>query len=187
MPLSEPSVAQRPSFLEIFKVFFGISALTIGGGYVMIPVIQRSVEKRGWLSEADFYDLFAAAQSVPGPMALNAATFIGRRIAGAKGYLAAFLGILLPPFASVLAISSVFGSLRGFPAVAGFLDGAFAVVPGLTAALAFKMIRKRRWTVARALATTAGVVVLILAGAWAVPVFFGIVALAFLMERKRPC
>lgn len=187
MPLSETTGKPGPGFFEIFRQFFGISALTIGGGYVMVPVIQRAVERRGWLSENEFYDLFAAAQSVPGPLALNAATFVGRRVAGAKGYAAAFLGIMLPPFASVLLVASVFDSLASRPVVAGFLDGAFAAVPGLTAALAYKMIRKRRWNATRVAATVAGAVALILAGAWAVPVFFALAAASFLLEGRRPC
>ncbi|MBU0926308.1 MAG: chromate transporter [Spirochaetes bacterium] len=178
---------RKPGFLDVFGVFFGISAVTIGGGYVMVPVIQRTIEKRGWLDEASFYDLFATAQSVPGPLALNTALFVGRRVAGPRGFAAAFLGIMLPPFASILVLASVLGAIGEWPAVRGFLEGAFAVVPGLTAALAFNMIKKRRWTVLRAAMTMAGAVAITLSGSWAVPVFFAVVAVSWLMERRRTC
>jgi chromate transporter len=174
-----------PGFIKIFTFFFGISAVTIGGGYVMVPVIQRAVEKRGWLAESDFYDLFARAQSIPGPLALNAALFVGQRIAGIPGFIAAFLGILLPPFAAMIAFAKVLEHAGQWPAVQGFLDGSFAVVPGLTAALAFNMLRKRSWSVPRVVMTATGAVAMILSGSWAVPVFFTVVALSWLYERLK--
>jgi hypothetical protein len=69
--------------------------------------------------------------------------------------------------------------------VQGFLDGAFAVVPGLTAALAFNMVRKRTWSIPRALLTLAGAAALVASGRWAVPVFFTVVALSWLYERFK--
>jgi len=168
----------------VFSLFFGISALTIGGGYVMVPVIQRAVEKKGWLPEAEFYDLFAAAQSVPGPMALNAATFVGGRVAGLKGFIAGATGILLPPFTAILLVSSLVGAAGEHPLLRGFLDGAFAVVPGLVAALGLNMVRKRRWKKRRALLTLLGSAALILAGPWAVPVFFIVIVVSRLAEGR---
>jgi len=182
-----PAPDSRPGFLTLFWFFFGISAVTIGGGYVMVPVIQRATEKRGWLAENEFYDLFATAQSVPGPLALNTAVFVGRRVAGAAGFLAAFLGILIPPFVSIIALATVLDVIGEWPAVRGFLDGAFAVVPGLTAALAFNMIKKRRWTRLRAASTIAAAVAITLSGTWAVPVFFATVAVSWLAERRTAC
>lgn len=183
--MSEPKTHEsQPDFFHLFTFFFGISAVTIGGGYVMVPVIQRAVEKRGWLAEEDFYNLFATAQSVPGPLALNTAVFIGRKLAGVGGFLAAMLGILLPPFFSILALATVLEIIGEWPVIQGFLEGAFAVVPGLTAALAFNMIKKRRWTPLRASLTIAGALLLIMAGTWAVPVFFSVVAFSWFAERK---
>jgi chromate transporter len=178
------SAAPAPGFFSVFSLFFGISALTIGGGYVMVPVIQRAVEKKGWLHEAEFYDIFAAAQSVPGPMALNAATFVGGRVAGIKGFIAGAAGILLPPFIAILLVSSLIGAAGEHPLLRGFLDGAFAVVPGLVAALGLNMVRKRAWKKRRALLTLLGSAALILAGPWAVPVFFAIIALSRLAEGR---
>jgi chromate transporter len=174
-----------PGFFRIFTFFFGISAVTIGGGYVMVPVIQRAVEKRGWIPEKEFYDIFARAQSIPGPLALNSALFVGLRIAGIPGFLAAFLGILLPPFAAMIAMAAVLERAGSWPAVQGFLDGSFAVVPGLTAALTFNMVRKRAWSIPRAVMTIAGAAAMIVSGRWAVPVFFTVVALSWLYERIK--
>lgn len=186
--MSDPvPVPTQPNFFQIFRFFFGISAVTIGGGYVMVPVIQRAVEKKKWISEDNFYDLFAMAQSVPGPLALNTAVFVGRRVAGIPGSLAAFLGIILPPFVSILVFAAILDVVGQWKFVKGFLEGAFAVVPGLTAALAFNMVKKRRWTLLRAIMTLIASLALILSGTWAVPVFFSIVLVSWLAERKSSC
>lgn len=178
--------AKRPKPAEIFWLFCRISAVTIGGGYVMVPVIQRSVERKGWLDEGPFYELFATTQGLPGPLALNVACFIGARLRGPAGFAAGALGILLPPFAAIVVVAAVLHRIADFPLARGFLDGAYAVVPGLVAALLFNMIKKKRWSKRRALAAAAGAVALVASGGWAVPAFFAVVALARLAEGRAP-
>ncbi|MFK9093021.1 chromate transporter [Bacillus salipaludis] len=90
---------------QIFWTFFKISPVTFGGGFAMIPLIEREiVEKRKWLESEDVTDVFALSQSVPGAIAINSATFIGHRIAGIKGALAAMMGVSLPTFFIVLSL-----------------------------------------------------------------------------------
>lgn len=90
---------------QIFWTFFKISPVTFGGGFAMIPSIEREiVEKRKWLDSNDIADVFALSQSVPGAVAINSASFIGHRIAGIKGALAAMVGVSLPTFFIVLAL-----------------------------------------------------------------------------------
>jgi chromate transporter len=172
-----------PGIIQIFLEFFRISALTIGGGYVMIPAIQRALEKKHWLSETEFYDLFAAAQSIPGPLALNTAMFVGRRIAGLPGFFAAMTGVIIPPFVSILLFSRLLGAAGKIPFIRGFLEGSYAVVPGLVAALAFNMIKKRSWNGSRIVLTIIGAAGIILAGSFAVPAFFTLVGIAWIIER----
>lgn len=178
--------AKRPRPAEIFWLFCRISAITIGGGYVMVPVIQRAVERKGWLDEGSFYELFATTQSLPGPLALNVACFIGARLRGPAGFAAGALGILLPPFAAIVVVAASLQRIAEFPLARGFLDGAYAVVPGLVAALSFTMIKKKRWSRRRVVAAAVGALALIASGAWAVPVFFAVVALARLAEGREP-
>ncbi|MCK7517916.1 MAG: chromate transporter [Ignavibacteriales bacterium] len=94
-----------PSPGGIFWTFFRISAVTIGGGYAMVPVIGKEVTAKKWMEEKEFYDLFALAQSFPGPIALNTALIVGRRMAGIPGFCLAMAGILVPPFVSVLLVA----------------------------------------------------------------------------------
>lgn len=83
-----------------------IGLFTFGGGYAMLPLIQReTVENKKWISDEDILDIVAIAESTPGPIAINAATFVGYRVGGFLGALAATVGIVLPSFVIITAIS----------------------------------------------------------------------------------
>lgn len=94
---------------KLFLTFFQIGAFTFGGGYAMVPLIQQEVcNKKGWLSEEDFLNCLALAQSAPGPLAVNTATYIGYKLRGLGGALAAAGGAILPSFLIILVIASTF-------------------------------------------------------------------------------
>ena len=97
---------------QVFLTFFKIGAFTFGGGYAMVPLIQREAsEKHGWVSDEDILDIVAIAESTPGPIAINSATFVGYRACGILGSVCATLGVVLPSFLIILTIS---GILREF-------------------------------------------------------------------------
>ena len=97
---------------RIFFTFFKIGAFTFGGGYAMVPLIQREAsEKNGWVTDEDILDIVAIAESTPGPIAINSATFVGYRACGVLGSVCATLGTVLPSFMIILALS---GILRQF-------------------------------------------------------------------------
>ena len=99
--------------LKLFLTFFKIGAFTFGGGYAMIPLIQKeTVEHQKWITDDDILDIIAIAESTPGPIAINSATFVGYRVAGFFGALAATLGVVLPSFAIILAISFILNQFR---------------------------------------------------------------------------
>ncbi|MEC1156321.1 chromate transporter [Cytobacillus horneckiae] len=109
---------QLKMLFQIFWTFFKIGPVTFGGGYAMIPLIEKEiVEKREWLKIDDVTDIFALAQSVPGAIALNASIFIGHRISGVKGSIAAMLGILLPTFIIVLSLGMLYMLIKDHPMV----------------------------------------------------------------------
>lgn len=96
-------------YWQIFYTFVKIGMFTIGGGYAMIPLIQKEVvEKKKWISESDFIDMIAISQSVPGIIAVNVAIFTGYRIKGNMGSIVASLGTILPSFCIILAIAIFF-------------------------------------------------------------------------------
>jgi len=118
--------------IEIFIAFLKIGPVTFGGGYAMIPVIEREiVDKKKWIKPEDVADVLVIAQSVPGAIALNSATFIGFTIAGIQGAVAALLGVLLPTFLIVIGLSVVFISLHGNPIVDAAMQGMSAAIVAL--------------------------------------------------------
>ena len=93
---------------ELFITSLKIGLFTFGGGYAMIPLIQKeTVEKHHWISDDDILDIVAIAESTPGPIAINSATFVGYKIAGFPGALLSTIAMILPSFAIILTISYV--------------------------------------------------------------------------------
>ena len=90
---------------QIFTTFMKIGIFTFGGGYAMIPLIQReTVVKRKWVDDDDILDIVAIAESTPGPIAINASTFVGYRVGGFFGAIVGTVGMILPSFIIILAI-----------------------------------------------------------------------------------
>ncbi|MDO4950211.1 MAG: chromate transporter [Bacteroidales bacterium] len=105
-------------YLEAFLTFLRIGLFTIGGGYVMIPMIEDEVVRRHrWIDSRDFADLLALAQSVPGIFAVNMAVFIGYRLRRLKGALSMAAGVVLPSFVIILLIALFFQRFRSHPLV----------------------------------------------------------------------
>ena len=98
---------------KLFITFFKIGLFTFGGGYAMIPLIEREViEKKRWIEKRDFLDMLVLAQSTPGPIAVNTAVFVGYKTAGTLGAIAATLGTVLPSFIVILLLALFFAEVR---------------------------------------------------------------------------
>lgn len=96
-------------YLSLFLNMFKIGLITFGGGYAMIAIIQRElVEKKKWIEQNEFLDLISIAESTPGPIAINSATYIGYKIGGVFGSVCATFGVVLPSFLIIFAISQFF-------------------------------------------------------------------------------
>ena len=99
--------------IEILWSFLKIGAFTFGGGYAMIPLIQHEViNHRRWLREGEFVELLTIAQTAPGPIALNTAVFVGYKLRGYRGALAAVLGVVIPSFLIILVVAMFFADMR---------------------------------------------------------------------------
>lgn len=99
--------------LKLFTTFFKIGLFSFGGGFAMIPLIQREViEKSRWIDEKDFLDMLVLAQSTPGPIAVNTAVFVGYKTAGVAGAIMATLGTILPSFIIILLLALFFAEVR---------------------------------------------------------------------------
>lgn len=103
--------------MELFWAFLKIGAFAFGGAYGAIPLIRDTVLSHGWMDAQMFANLTAVAESTPGPIMVNLATYVGAAEAGLPGALAATLGVVLPSFVLILLVSAAFRSLLGYPAV----------------------------------------------------------------------
>ena len=105
-----------PLLIDLFCTFFRIGAFTFGGGYAMLPMLQRElVEKKKWVTEEEILDYFAIGQCTPGVIAVNTATFVGCRKAKVPGGILATLGVIAPSliiFAEIPAVRNAFAGIR---------------------------------------------------------------------------
>ncbi|MBQ9387066.1 MAG: chromate transporter [Lachnospiraceae bacterium] len=154
---------------EIFITFLKIGAFTFGGGYAMIAVFQHeTVERKKWITDDDILEIVAIAESTPGPIAINAATFIGYRVGGFAGAFFGTLGVVLPSFIIIFAISFV---LRQFQELQAVRYAFFGIRAGVLALLV-----KALWTMYKK-APHHIVSYIIMAAAFAVSAFTDIHAL----------
>ncbi len=126
--------------LEIFTTFFRVGAFTFGGGLAMLPLFEREViESKGWVKKEDILDIYAISQSLPGVIAVNASTFIGYRLAGVPGAVAAISGVMAPSLIIIVAIASFFTQFRQNFYVAKVLHGVRAAVAALIFLAAYRI------------------------------------------------
>lgn len=134
-------------YWTLFLTFMKIGMFTIGGGYAMLPLIQREVVDRGWLSKEDFVDVFAVTQSLPGIFAVNISIFVGYRLKKTPGAICCALGTILPSFLIILLIALFFTQVRDNEWVERAFKGlrpavvALIVVPCLTTARSIKLTK----------------------------------------------
>lgn len=125
--------------LEIFAVFFKIGMFTIGGGYAMLPIIQKEVvETKGWMTDEEFLDAISLTNSLPGPLATNSATFVGYRVSGVSGSIAAVLGAATPSVVIILLIAMVFNNIMDYPVVQYVFNG---VRPAVVALILYAVVK----------------------------------------------
>ena len=129
--------------LKLFITFFKIGAFTFGCGYSMIPLIQKEVvENKKWITDDDILEIIAIAESTPGPIAINSATFVGYRVCGFFGSFFATLGVVLPSFVIILIISYFLSSFGHITAIKYAFNGIRAGVLALLLKALWTMFKK---------------------------------------------
>ena len=140
----------------IFASFFKIGAFTFGGGYAMIPLIEREViDRRAWVARQEFLDLLTLAQSVPGPISLNTAVFVGYRMRGLRGAAAALAGTVLPSFVIILLMALFLADVRQNPVVDAAFKGRRPAVVALIIGPVVSLARGMRWPMYAVIAAAA--------------------------------
>ena len=134
-------------YLQLFLEFFKIGLFCFGGAFGMIPLIEETVINRGWLTEAEFFNLLGVCESTPGPIAVNTATYVGSVMGGPLGSICATLGVVLPSFLIILLIAAVLKNLTNNKYFKGFMRGVKPVVVALIGVPMIDMIKatKMRW------------------------------------------
>ena len=128
------NVQDSGMLLQLFWSFFKIGGFTFGGGYAMIPLIEREItEKHHWMAKEEFLDMLTLAQASPGPISLNTAVFVGYKMKSYIGGMTALLGLILPPFAVILAVAAFFPMVQHNP----WVEAAFRAMRPAVVALMF--------------------------------------------------
>ena len=130
----------------IFFSFLKIGMFTFGGGYAMLPLIEQElITKRKWIEQKEFLDLLTLAQSVPGPIAVNTSVFVGYKVRGFGGAVAALLGSVLPSFVIILVIAIFFTDIRHNPVVDAAFKGMRPAVVELIIGPVISLARGMHW------------------------------------------
>ena len=127
-------------YLDLFLTFAKMGACTFGGGYAMLPILQREVvEKKGWATDEEMTDYYAVGQCTPGIIAVNTATFIGFKYKGVLGGILATLGMVFPSIVIITVIAAFLSQFDQYPVVQHALVGINAAVVALIASSALKL------------------------------------------------
>lgn len=146
--MQQEKIVEKPTqakilWWDLFLTFFKIGAVTIGGGYAMIPFIERAiVNEKKWVEPEQFMDMLAIAQTAPGVMAVNTAVSVGYRIAGIPGATIATFGAALPSFMFIMMIAVFLSSFRENPYIEGFFRGVGPAVTMLLLIATYDMGKK---------------------------------------------
>lgn len=127
-------------YFELFWTFAKIGVCTFGGGYAMLPILQREmVEKRNWTTEAEMSDYFAIGQCTPGIIAVNTATFVGHKLKGPVGGVVATLGLVFPCLVIIMLIAAFLQNFAQLPVVIHAFNGVRACVCALILSSVLKL------------------------------------------------
>jgi len=191
--MDTPPSTKPEKLRTIFWSFCKIGAVLFGGGYAMLPLLEREIaDRRKWATHEEMVDTFALAQLIPGVVAINTSMFIGHRLRGWRGTLAATLGVIAVPFVVILAYAVAFDYFRDTQWLADATAGLRPAVAGMMLGMAYTLFRRTGTTLVGA-GLSIGVVILVLGlGVSAVQVIIaGIVAgilwygIAIVVQQKK--
>ena len=180
--------------LKLFLVMFKIGLFTFGGGYAMISLLESElVAKRKWLESDEFLNVVAIAESTPGPVAINAATYVGYKLAGVWGSLSATVAVALPSFSIIFLISLFFDAFLSLKYVAYAFDGIQVCVIFLILSAGVKMLLKLEKTVWNIVVTSLVIAVMIalsvlsiaFSSVWYILITAGLALLLYLFSYFR--
>ena len=185
-------MSSTKKLFELFTVFFKMGLFTFGGGLAMLPLIQQTVvTDKGWMSEEEMVDCVAVAQSMPGVIAINAATYVGARRNGFLGALAATIGVIMPSFIIIILAVLFLGAVGENR----YINGAFTGIKAASCALILysayklgKQVLKGKFEWIIALAAFALIIFLDVTALWAIVggAILGVIYQSYRLRKKEP-
>lgn len=133
-------------YLTLFRIFFLLGLFSFGGGMANMELIRsRVVTQQGWLTTGEFTDIISIAEMTPGPLGINIASFVGTRVGGIPGTVAATFAYVLPSFFIVMILARVYYKYRSIDSVKGVLNGLHPAVVAMVLAAAIKIVKNAWW------------------------------------------
>ena len=129
-------------YWELFAAFFRVGLFTFGGGYAMLPLLQKEVVKKGWTTEEELLDYYAIGQVTPGIIAINVSTFVGFKVKGFLGACTTMFGMVLPSFLIITTLALGLSKVWSDPIVVHAFKGIGLVIPALILPVVWKMSKK---------------------------------------------
>lgn len=173
------------TYLMLFFEFFKMGALTFGGGYAMIPFIEETVIRHGWMTMEELVDFIAVSESTPGAFAVNMSTYVGSEVGGLFGSFCATLGLVLPPFVVILIIAKCYEKFKQSFIVRGAMLGLKSTVVGLIAAtvisVGFSVLFPKGFDLSSIVSST-----LSTANFWFSVIVFGVMLFLLLYKKLNP-
>ena len=176
---------RNKELMAIFFLFFKISVLTIGGGYAMVPSVERALLKKDLIEEEEFYDVLAITQSLPGSVIFNLSLLIGKKLKGFWGAMFASLGVMIPPFFAIIIIASLIQSYSDSIYIQKFLEGCYIATVGLTSLVSYKVIKNLNVNKINIFLFLLGVIILVFNRNLTFFIFVFLVVLNYLYEGGR--
>ena len=162
-------MCKAKKYISLFLTMLKVGLFTFGGGYAMIALLENEfVAKKKWLDKDEFLDVAAIAESTPGPIAINAATYIGYKNAGLAGSAVATLGICVPSFVIIYVISLFFDAFLSLTYVAYAFKGIQVCVVYLILSAGLKMLRQMKKDVCKMVILCVTLVCMVMFSIWAV-------------------
>ncbi len=176
----------KPSLWKLFTIFFRVGAFTFGGGYAMVPIIQKEiVENARLMTDEDFLDVLAVCQSLPGAIAVNVSTYAGYQISGKKGAAACVLGTTAPSFLVILVIAQFYQQIRNMAFMQQFFLG---VRPAIVALLIVSLMKLYPSVPKSPFSYAVSAITLLLlhfVGLHPIPIILGCMLAGYICERQK--
>lgn len=176
----------KPSLWKLFTIFFRVGAFTFGGGYAMVPIIQKElVDRAALMTNEDFLDVLAVCQSLPGAIAVNVSTYAGYQVAGKKGSVACVLGTVTPSFMVILVVAQFYQQIRNLEYMQQFFLG---VRPAIVALLIVSLMKLYPSVPKNPFSYAISAITLLLlhfAGLHPIPIIIGCMLAGYVSERLK--